>query len=361
MSGAIGAQLSSWERRPLLSHAMWNTDNGIPFEAMFELAAATQSDPWIALPPPVNDEFVRRFARLAKQSLRPGSTLILEYGNEPWNSAPPYDKAGNLYERNARAKWPGAARSGWEQRLNWYAWRSVQVCRIVKNEFGADAARVKCALNSQAANPEVARTLLECKLAQDELGGPCSRDLDVLAIAPYFGHYLGDGEHAQAVDAWPDLPDHGLDKVFTELFAQDRDGRPATPPLWSPKSGTPREGALGLSRGWIAASKKLADAHRLALYAYEGGQHLTVYRNKKTDAMFVEANRDPRMGRAFKRHFEDWKDAGGQLYVPFSYLGRPGSGNYWGLKEHPRDQVSPKWQAVRAWRDAPCWWKDCAR
>jgi hypothetical protein len=361
MSGAIASRLVRWDQRPRLTDAMWSSGNGIPFEAMFEMANSVGADPWIALPPPADDDFVRQFARLAKQSMKPGSNLILEYGNEPWNSAPPYNEAGNLYEKNAKAKWPGAGRPAWEQRLNWYAYRSVQVCRIAKKEFGAEASRVKCVVNSQAANAEVAEVMLECKLARDELGGACSRSLDALAIAPYFGHYIGDWAYLNTVDAWPDLPDRGVGKVFEEIFARDAQGKPVTPPLWTPKSGTPREGALEQAKWWVAANKKVADRHGLPLYAYEGGQHLTVYRNKKTDAMFVAANRDPRMGLAFKRLLDDWKDGGGQLYVAFSYVGRPGSGNYWGLKEVQTDQESPKWQAYKAWRDAPCWWKGCAR
>jgi hypothetical protein len=353
-SAVDALHLVRWEQRPHPGDAMWTGPSGVPYETMFALAAATGADPWINVAPSVDDDFARQLARLARRSLKPGSTLWFEYGNEPWNVAPPYSRAGTLYEQVARTKWPGSTLPAWQLRLNAYALRAVQLCRIVKQEFGADAGRVRCVANSQAANPQVSETLLACELAQGELGRGCAREFDALAIGPYFGHYLGSNALAATVDRWAEDPSTGLAALFSEITGSD-----GMPPLFAPGSRTPREGALEQAAGWIAASKKVADKYGLPMVAYEGGQHLTVSRGGKAEALFRAANHDPRMGAAMERLVQAWKAAGGQLFMAFSYTQRPGRFGFWGMKEEQRDDQAPKWLAIRKLRDEPCWWSGC--
>jgi len=337
-SAANTSKQVSWSQRPTPGNARWSGDDGVPVEAMFELARATGADPWISLPPFVDDDFARQFAALAKRSLAPGATLWFEYVNEPWNQAPPYNVAGASFEQKAKQKWPAATLAPWQQRLNWYAYRSVQLCRIVKREFGADASRVRCVANGQAANAAVADTVLACALAKDELGGACAKGLDALAIAPYFGYELVDDAVAGKVDRWADEPDGGLATAFGVITNE-----------------------LPRTRSWIVANKQVADRHGLPLVAYEGGQHLFTWRGGKTEALFRAVNRDPRMGAALKTVVDDWKAAGGQLFVAFDYTEPSGRGGFWGMKEHQRDDAAPKWQATQTLRDAPCWWNGCRR
>ncbi|HEX6707061.1 MAG TPA: hypothetical protein VF169_20050 [Albitalea sp.] len=361
-NGTETSTLSRWDQRPKPGDAMWSSGNGVPYEAMLELASAAGADPWISVPSRVDDDFLLQFARLAKRSLRPGSALWFEYGNEPWNAAPPWSQAGEFYEQKARAAWPGATQPAWQQRLNWYALRSVQACRIVKREFGNQASRVRCVANGQAANPAMSETVLACELARPLVGDRCSRDFDALAIAPYFGHQIGDPQYKATVDRWPDEPDGGLASLFREITGRDAQGQPADAPMFAESKGrTPRQGSLEQVRGWIRASKQVADKHGLPLVAYEGGQHMIVYRGGKTEAMFRAANRDPRMGQAIEQLLADWKEAGGQLFVAFSYTQQPSRGMFWGMKEQQTDDEAPKWKAIKAWRDRPCWWKACAR
>jgi hypothetical protein len=328
-SAANTSTIVHWAQRPKLTDPLWSGEAGVPFEAMFELARATGADPWISLPPFVDDDFARQFAALAKRSLAPGATLWFEYGNEPWNQAPPYSKAGVMFEQKARDAWPGATLPAWQQRLNWYAMRSVQLCRIVKREMGAEASRVRCVANGQAANADVSRTILECPLAKDALGQPCAKGFDALAIAPYFGHGLGDPANAATLERWLGEPDGGLGSLFAAI-----------------------DGLMPKTRAWIAASREVADKHRLPLVAYEGGQHLTTNLGGRVEALFRAANRDPRMGAAITRLVNDWKAEGGQLFVAFDYVEPSARGGSWGMKENQRDDAAPKWQAIKALRDA---------
>jgi hypothetical protein len=329
-TAANTSPLVHWSQRPKTTDPLWTSEAGVPFEAMFELARATGADPWISLPPFVDDDFARQFAALAKRSLAPGATLWFEYGNEPWNQAPPYSQAGVMFERKAREAWPGATPPAWQQRLNWYALRSVQLCRIVKREMGAGGPRVRCVANGQAANAEVSRTILECPLARDTLGEPCAKSFDALAVAPYFGHGLGDPPNDPTLDRWLSEPDGGLTSLFAAI-----------------------DGLMPKTRAWIAASREVAERHHLPLVAYEGGQHLTTNRGGGTEALFRAANRDKRMGAALARLVNDWKAEGGGLFVAFDHVEPSVRGGSWGMKEHQRDDAAPKWQAIKALRDGP--------
>jgi hypothetical protein len=95
---------------------------------------------------------------------------------------------------------------------------------------------------------------------------------DALAIAPYFGGYLGTPAQQTLVQSMT------LDALFTELQTV----------------------AVPEAIGWINAQAPVASLRGVPLIAYEGGQHLTgvggVENNAAINALFDSANRDPRMG-----------------------------------------------------------------
>jgi hypothetical protein len=357
----ITSNLATWSARPKPTDVFWNTGDGMPYEVMFDLASTAGADPWINVTSYVDDDFVRQLARLAKASTKAPNVVYFEYGNEPWNTADPYGRAGSYYESKAKAKWPGANVNVWQLRMNWYAYRSVQLCNIMKAEFGDQASRVKCVIGGQASSYTVSDWALSCDLARTELGGKCSKFVDALAIGPYFGYYLGSSTHASIVNSWPNEPDGGMDKIFRELTGTDAAGNPVTPPLYSATSGTPKGGAIADAKQWIVDNKKLATAHGVSLVAYESGQHLITYQGGALQKMFTDANRHPRMGAAVARHIEDWKSAGGELFVLYSYVSKPSTSGYWGMKEYQQDDNAPKWLATKAARDKACWWAACAR
>jgi hypothetical protein len=159
---------------------------------------------------------------------------------------------------------------------------------------------------------------------------------------------------------WMNEPDGGLDLLFRELSGRDEQGRRVKPPLFAATGKTPAGGALEQAREWMLDSKKLADKHGLPLISYEGGQHLVAAQGGKLEALFFAANRDPRMGAALSRNLDDWRAAGGQLFVFYTYARKSSRFGPFGLKEDLFDDAAPKWQAVKAMRQQRCWWAACA-
>ncbi len=239
--------------------------------------------------------------------------------------------------------------------------RLVQVCNIVKSEFGADANRVQCVANTQAANPGATDVVLNCPYAQSTLGQPCYKFIDAVAIAPYVGWYIGTGATASIMSTWYSDADGGLAKLFQELTGTDaNNGQSLTAPLVSAGTKAPG-GALAMAQSWIVAQKAVASKYGLPLYAYEGGQGMVpAAGDAKMLSLMTAANRDPRMGAAYIKMMNQWKAAGGATFVFFGDVGGYGPGGFWGLHESQFDTTAPKWVAATQWRDTQaCWWAGC--
>lgn len=395
------SQLASWADRPLKTDAFWTGPHGVPVSAMVNLANALQADAWINLPPKVDDEYARRLALLIKSTLDAKAQLILEYANEPWNWAFP---TSHWMREQAMLRWPDKmtgpppayADLSWEASYSWYGMRAAQLCRIVKAQFGAEAARVKCVTNAQAADPWTAQQQLDCPYALADTGGVrCREAFDAVSIASYFGNYIsGQDYREQIVTTWFTQPDGGLGKLFEELRARNASDQPVEPPLaaitrTNGDADAAVGGAVGQSARWMMNYKaQIADSgnYGLPIYSYEGGQHLVngVRRDcllpdgrvdeaclaiedefaARWQPLFIRANRDPLMGRAYTEMMDHWRTAYGQVFMPFNYAGSFSQYGAWGLKEtvFKTAAESPKWSALLPYKDSvACWWTDCTK
>jgi len=354
------SEVSAWAQRPLPGDAFWNSPRGAPFELMFDLAARTGADPWVNVPARADDDYLRRFGELAAARLPRGATLYVEHGNEPWNLA---FKNSRWVRAQADALW-GDARSPYERQLNWYAMRAVQACRLVKEGAGPRAPDIVCALNGQAVSAWALKQVLECPMARASLGGACSKGIDALAIAPYFGHSVGDLRWRQAVRDWYGAPDGGLGKLFEQVRGRGSDDEVVDPPLKRVIDARHPDSAIAQARKAMQGAAKVAGAAGLPLLAYEAGQHLTAAA-KDDDAtwqsLYIRANADPRMGRAYRENLADWRAAGGQLLMLYSYATPPSRYGAFGLKTDQFDDSAVKWQTViDVSAHTACWWPGCA-
>ena len=224
---------------------------------------------------------------------------------------------------NAPRKRPRTGLLGrWLARLE----RSTEVFRIWERVFG-DKRRLVRVLGSQAANAWASETMLR--------HGETAKHTDALAIAPYFGGYLGDPSERARVAAMT------TDQLFDELKGR----------------------ALRMTAEWIGQQAAIAKRYGVELVAYEGGQHLVATGAGVDDArlnlLFDSANRDPRMKDVYRGYLAAWKENGGHLFVHFVNTARWSKWGRWGSLER-LDQTrarAPKYDALLQFAEQnPRWW-----
>ena len=343
--------LVEWADRPRLEDARWSGDNGAPIELALDLSRRLNADPWVNIPVRASEDYIQQFAQLAKSRLKSNQRIYVEYGNEIWNTA---FSAGAWIEQQALQHWPDQTDgpSAYTRRINEYGMRSAQACALWKQEWGEDSQRVICVMSGMAANAWVGEQALQCPLWAAENGGhSCAEVMDALAIAPYFGSHLGTAQHAAAVASWAAQEDGGLATLFQELAVGNvlnDAGNLALPAVYQQ----------------MDRHKVLADRYHLALVAYEGGQHLvgvgSVQDNAAVTALFLAANRDPKMGAFYTDYLNGWRAHGGQLFVHFSSVGSYGKFGSWGAKEYQAQPSAPKYNALEDFITTTlCWWDNC--
>jgi hypothetical protein len=103
----------------------------------------------------------------------------------------------------------------------------------------------------------------------------------------------------------------------------------------------------------MKAHAATASLRGLSLVGYEGGQHLAggggVENNAVINALFDNANRDPRMGALYKTYLDAWKASGAKIFVAFVNCSGYSKWGRWGALEYleqPRADA-PKFNALQ--------------
>jgi len=330
-----------WDQRAGIGEAHYTGDRGVPAERMVDLANAINAAPWLSIPYKASDDYMRQYARMVKHRLRKNQKVYVEYSNEVWNSIFP---AATYAARKADRLWkfPYPKVPAGKRRVllsaNWYAKRSVEMCKIWKNEFGSQRNRVKCVLGSLNSVPWVGKEILDCPLWKQAHG--CGRYVDAYGIGPYFGDYIAKKENRATVKSWTRDADGGKARLFQEILHGGMLEK------------SPPGGAMALVRDQIYANKKLADKYRLELIAYEAGQHLIRYDPPHTVKdpavlnLFMSVQKDPRMRQAYQQYLQTWAQSGGGLLLHFYGIGEPEPKNFFGMLDSLQQQSSPKYEAL---------------
>src|SRR6202453_4375746 len=358
-----GSTLSSWSDRPIPTYAFFGTPKGVPLEIALQLANAVSADAWMNAAVMADDNYITQMATLVHNQLGKNQKIYVELSNEVWNSS--FSQYSYAVSRG-HALWPAqpSGDGGFEYIREWFGMRTAQMCDIWKSVWGSDP-RLVCVLGAQAARSFSATEALKCPYWTR--GAPCSgHAINAVAIAPYMGDALP--------SAWTSQADGGLTNLFQSLYSQNDpagdDGSYFAHLLrrWSrPATMIPAGGFIAQDAAWEKDFIEILAPYKLPLLAYEGGQN---FANGSTDALntlYMAANRDPRMGQAYTRYFEEWKTNGGQLFIYFNDVGVESKYGSWGALESimqtttPLKSSPPKWQAIQNFiSGTPCWWPGCS-
>lgn len=307
-----GSTQVHWSDRPTPDMHTQALDRGVALEHMIELSNILDADPWFCFPHLASDDYVRQFCRMVAARLEPSRTVYLEYSNECWNGT--YEQARYCQREGVRQQ---LSTDIYEAQMRFYSQRAVQVFRIARQELAASHRLVRL-LAGQNANEWIGQTMCDWQNA--------FREVDALAVAPYFGNDLGDPSRQSQVATMT------TDDV---LVACSRD-------LPAVFAATARNAAVARQRG-------------LRLIGYEGGQHLVGYGGVENNAtitnLFIATNRRMEMFWLYMAYLEGWKNAGGELLMPYYSSGRPGRFGSWGALEWGDQDpaTAPKYMALRAW------------
>jgi hypothetical protein len=358
-----GSTLSSWTDRPIPTNAFFGTSKGVPIEIAVQLANAVSADAWMNVPVTADDNFIRQMATLVHSQLGSTQKIYVELSNEVWNSA--FSQSKYAVDRG-KALWPtrSSSHGDYEYNREWFGMRTAQMCDIWRLVWRSDR-RLVCVLGAQAAWSFSATEALKCPYWTQ--GAPCSgHAIDAVAIAPYMG--------GAVPSAWTSQADGGLTNLFQSLYSQN-DPTTDDESYFSrilrrlSRSGTmiPAGGFIAQDAAWEKDFITNLAPYKLPLLAYEGGQNFADGTTNALNTLYMAANRDSRMGQAYTRYFQQWKNGGGQLFMHYSDIGVESKYGSWGALESimqtttPLSSAPPKWQAIQNFISGnPCWWPGCS-
>jgi hypothetical protein len=302
------SNIITWQDRPQTTSP--NYENGVPLEVMVQLANTLGVDAWFNMPHQANDDYVRNFATYVRDNLNPELKAYIEYSNETWNSQ--FPQANYVIEQGTAL---GLSTDAFQAGFFFHSRRAVEMFVIWEEVFGGTDRLVRV-LASQAANSWTGEQVMDFENA--------SEAADALAIAPYFGAYLGD----------PSTMDSIASQSVDELIAASR------------------EHIMGEVSDWIAANAQASSQRGLELIAYEGGQHLVGYfgseNNEALTNLFLAANRDPQMYDLYTDYLNQWQSLGGGLFINFSYVDGYSQWGSWAVLEYQDQSLeeAPKYRAL---------------
>lgn len=315
--------LALWSERSTPQYCNWS-ERGVPVEVMVDLCNRLGANGWFPLPHNADDDYIRQFATVVHDRLKPGLKAYVEYSNEVWNS----QFTQNRYAiEQAKRLGLGPAERPWEGGGMYYTHRSLEIFRIWEEVFGGRDRFVRV-LAWQAVAPWWVEHII---LPTEEAYKHC----DAVAIAPYFG---------------PLIP------------AESRNGQPSAGQVvgWTVDQllDYVEQTTMPQSLDFIRQQKAITDRYGLRLVCYEAGQHLVglgaEQNNERLTQLLMQANRHPRMGQIYTKYLDGWKQASPDLMCLFCSVGPWGKYGSFPLAES-YDQTEadqPKLKAVMEWMRA---------
>jgi len=299
----------TWDSRTKPGDGIIKGPDSVPIEYMVMLANQTQTNPWFLIPWNASEDYVRNMAIYVRDHLDPKLKAHVELSNEVWNWVFPQTvqardegKAANLDSNDGIAM------------LYRYGQRTGEVMDIWSAAYAGQMSRLVRVISFQNGNAWGAKLVLRW----DGGNGVISKKVDAVATAPYFGYKLAAGSLATTEQ---------VDAFFNTKVDQDI------------------EAAISGAK----AVKTLADSYGLRYMTYEAGQH---YLSESDVTQLQRISRDYRMGKAYTRYLNRWRNEIGDQITLLSDYGPITKYGAWGLQEYITQPLNeaPKGNAVELFR-----------
>jgi len=294
----------NWLGRTLPSRYSQHAPGGVAVEYMIELCNELGADPWFCMPHTADDAYIQSFASLVAGGLNADRKVYIEWSNEVWNNR--FDAYGWVEAQSGAAPFS----SGW---FDLWAQRVSDTFSIWEQTLAGQQSRLVRVAPGQAANIWVTRNLTDRLVGQ----------LDAVSCSGYFDDSKANFDATTtALDVISDaairaIPDR------SEKFYQDH--------------------------GNLAQDLSVSLGRTIRFIGYEGGQHYADdNRNLPYAQAFLDIQTLPQMFSVYLQNLNAFEQAGGDLFLAFNYVGRPGNHGAWGHLEHQDDSIdiSPKFKAL---------------
>lgn len=304
-----------WSERRELTDArqvqLDSTTQGAAIEYGVELANQLDADPWVNVPHTANDDYVRNFATLVRDTLDPELKVYVEWSNELWNFAPEYPAFHWITDQLALPENEGVDR--WE----FAAGHIQRDFEIWSEVFAGQEDRLVRVVAGQSGNPWITEQLLS------HLDG----GFDAVAVGGYFAPDYEERLTFTAETTPDEIIEVSMDSIATTL-------------------------------GQVAEHREMLEEYEaslgrdLELLVYEGGPHFDG-RGATYQSAIVEAISDPRIYDAERLLLNGMNDVGVDRFMDYQYTQRVAEspwGNFGSL--HHQDQSIEDAHKYRALTDA---------
>jgi hypothetical protein len=270
-----------WALRTQPGSITHGATEGVAIEHMIALARELNADPWFMIPWNADEEYVRNFAQLVRDTLPAERKVYVELSNEVWNGSFPV-----AHQARDEGLAAGLSADPFYSTLMRYSQKSAWMLKIWSQVFAGQPGRLVRVVSTQHANVETAKTVLAF--------GDTASVVDALATAPYFGHDI--------------RPTATLDQAMLSLSA-----------------------SVDYNIQYSLRNKQIAAQYGKRHIAYESGQHVVTPENP---SFTIGVNRDPRMYDLYARYLLGWREQQSDLMVLFNATGPMGGHGAWGLREY---------------------------
>ncbi|EFC47802.1 hypothetical protein NAEGRDRAFT_57192 [Naegleria gruberi] len=293
----------TWEDR--ITPSTLPMGRGVAHEYMIQLCNILKANPWFTIPYGANDEYIRQFALLAKQTLRNDVQIYLEYTNEAWNTL--FDSGKYCEEQG---KLLGLSKDSLAARNLFYSKRSKEIITIWKSVFGSESNRLTLVAASFTLMPITSTRILSY---QDLYK---SHSNIMLTVTGYFGCGL---ESSGTLVAISDL--NTLFKKCDDEFAS--------------------------TKSMLEQQLQVAKSYNITLGMYESGSSVAEYSaiasgyetSGATDK-YIAMNRDIKMYDIYKKYYRMYANLSLVENCHYANVGFPSKYGSWHLLEYQYQDVS---------------------